>query len=199
MTTEQPFRPEVVPGDRIFLSHPMREDLPLFARWFADPELNTYLGNNGGSFTYEQEEEWYNNRTKDVNARNLAIIVREDQRIIGTVTLMNINFLHGRSEIGIAIGDKTAWGKGYGSKAMRLMCDYGFTFLNLHTIYLWHTSFNERGHQAYLKAGFREVGRLRGVRVLDGKRYDDVLMDITRDDFGPTTLTKLIGQLNTDI
>ena len=78
--------------------------------------------------------------------------------------------IFGMTELGIAIGDKSAWGQGYGSEAVRLMCDYGFTFLGLHTIYLWHVAFNERGHQAYLKAGFKEAGRLRGADVFAGQR-----------------------------
>jgi len=109
---------------------------------------------------------------------------------------MDVNHRRKLAQLGIAIGDKTAWGKGYGSEAVRLICDYGFTFLELHTIYLWHFGFNERGHRAYLKAGFKVAGRLRGGDVFDGKRYDDILMDITREDFGPSRLRGLIGQLN---
>jgi len=30
------WRPEVVPGSRIFLSVLQREDVPVFARWFGD-------------------------------------------------------------------------------------------------------------------------------------------------------------------
>jgi hypothetical protein len=42
-------RPEVVPGARIFLTHLRREDVPLLATWFADLELNAYVGRVGGS------------------------------------------------------------------------------------------------------------------------------------------------------
>ena len=47
--TEPSERPEVVPGERIFLSQVRRDDLPLIARWFSDLELTTYLGANAGS------------------------------------------------------------------------------------------------------------------------------------------------------
>ncbi len=101
------------------------------------------------------------------------------------------------AELGITIGDKAAWGQGYGSEAVRLICDYGFTFLSLHTIYLWYSAFNERGRHAYLKAGFKDAGRVRGAELFDSERYDRVLMDITRTDFGPTRLRGMIGQLST--
>ena len=192
---ETVWRPEVIPGQKVFLSHIRREDVPLLARWFSDLEFTTYLGAVGMSFTYEQEEEWFANNTKDPTIKHFAIVVREAQQLIGNVSLKNIHYRDGTAELGIAIGEKSAWGKGYGSETIRLMVDYGFTFLGLHTICLWHTSFNERGHRAYLKAGFKVAGRWREAALVDGQRYDHVLMDITREDFGPSQLRSMLQQL----
>jgi RimJ/RimL family protein N-acetyltransferase len=195
-TAEPVWRPEIVAGERIFLSHPRREDVPLFGRWFADLELTTYLGALGMSFMPEHEQEWYDRVVKDKDGKLFAIVVREGGRLIGTVGFHTVDYRRGVTELGIAIGDKSAWGQGYGSEAVQLMCDYGFTFLGLHTIYLWHVAFNQRGHHAYLKAGFKEAGRIRGGEVFDGQRYDRILMDITREDFGPSGLRGMIGQLD---
>lgn len=192
--THQPYRPEVIPGERIFLSHVLRDDVDLYGRWFSDLELNTYLGSPGTSWMLEHEQEWFDNLVRD-HRRLFSIIVREGQQMIGNVGFNTVDARKQVAELGIAIGDKRAWGQGYGSEALRLLCDYGFTFLNLQTIYLWYTEFNERGRQAYLKAGFRDAGRIRGGDPFDGKRYDRVLMDLTRDDFGPTTLGRLVGQI----
>lgn len=188
-------RPVVVPGDRIFLSTVNRADLPTYARWFADLELNAYLGAMGRSFLLDHEHEWYEHMLRAQDLRTFAIVVREDMRMIGNVSLSKINQPLQTAEFGIAIGDKTAWSQGYGSEATRLMVDFGFSFLNLETIYLWHAGFNPRGHRAYLKAGFRDAGRLRGMRMFNGRRYDDILMDITREDFGQSRLTGIITQL----
>jgi RimJ/RimL family protein N-acetyltransferase len=193
--SEPAWRPEVVPGDRIFLSLVQREDIPLFTRWFSDLELTAYLGLLGVSFMAEHEQEWYDGVVKDRERKTFAIVAREGQRLLGSVGFHNVDTLRGVTELGIAIGDKSAWGQGYGSEAVRLMCDYGFTFLGLHTIYLWHVAYNERGHGAYLKAGFKEAGRLRGADLFAGQRYDRVLMDITREEFGPSRLRGMIGQL----
>jgi RimJ/RimL family protein N-acetyltransferase len=194
-TPEPVWRPEVVPGERIFLSQVRREDLPFYARWFSDLELTAYIGALGQSFTVDQEHEWYERMAKDPANKTFAIVVREGQRLIGNVSLMHINQQHGLAELGISIGDKSAWGQGYGSEAVELMCDYGFTFLGLHTIYLWHVAFNERGHRAYLKAGFKVAGRLRESTVVDGQRYDRVLMDVTRAELGPSRLRGMIRQI----
>ena len=196
-THEAMNRPEIVPGERIFLSQVHHEDLPQLARWFSDIELTTYLGQMGFSFMPEHEQEWFENLVRDKSNRTFAIVVRESRRLIGTVSLMEIDFAHSKAELGIAIGDKGVWGQGYGSEAVRLMADYGLTFMNLHTIYLWHVAYNQRGHQAYLRAGFKLAGRLRGVEVFNGQRYDRILMDFTREDLGPSRVAALVTQATT--
>lgn len=188
-------RPEVVPGTYVFLSVLRREDVPVFARWFSDLELTVYLGQAGMAYTLEQEEEWYARVSRDAGSKTFTIITRDNQRMIGTVSLMNIDHRRQCAELGIAIGDKSVWGKGYGNEAVRLMCDYGFTFLNLYAIYLWHWGFNRRAGRAYLKAGFREAGRLRCGPLFNGRRYDQVLMEITRDEFGPSGVAHLVQQI----
>jgi len=193
------WRPEVVPGARIFLSVLQREDVPVFARWFSDLELTAYLGQGGMAYTLEQEEEWYARVSRDAGSKTFTIMTCDDRRMIGTVSLMNIDHRRQCAELGIAIGDTSAWGKGYGSEAVRLMCDYGFTFLNLYAIYLWHSGFNRRAHQAYLKAGLREAGRLRCGPLFNGRRYDQVLMEITRDEFGPSGVAHLVQQIESDV
>jgi RimJ/RimL family protein N-acetyltransferase len=72
------------------------------------------------------------------------------------------------------------------------MVEYGFFFLNLYNIRLGVFEYNERGRRAYLKAGFREVGRFRGTRIVGGKRYDDVWMDIVRDEVDLSRMRKLV-------
>lgn len=195
MSAEMPVRVEVVAGEQVYLSHPLREDVPLFARWFADVELTAYLGQPGKSYSLEQEQRWFDS-LRDQDAPFFAIVARESGRLIGSVGFKDPDHRHGIAELGIAIGDKGAWGQGYGSEAVRLMADYGLTFLGLHTVYLWFAEFNERGHRAYLKAGFKEAGRIRGAYLLDGRRYDRVLMDCTREDLGPSRLIGMLGQIS---
>src|SRR5512145_2416158 len=98
---EPAWRPEIVPGDRIFLSHVSPEDVPLFARWFSDLELTTYLGQAGTSYTFEQEQDWYERTVRDAANRTFAIVVREGQQLIGTVSLMNIRARRRIAELGI--------------------------------------------------------------------------------------------------
>jgi len=170
-------------GERVFLSHVFAEDAPLLAQWFADLELTALLGLQGRSFTLEQEQQWIaaNNADRD-DQRAFAIVLRDGEQLIGTCSLFHINLLHGIAGPGIAIGNEAMWGCGYGREAVQLLVEYGFRYLNLYSIHLWVHGFNERAYRSYLRAGFREAGRLRGATLLDGRRYDRILMELTRND-----------------
>ena len=188
-------RPEVIPGERIFLSQVLKEDVPQIARWKSDLEMTALMSTIGDSFTLEQVQAWQERLSRETPIRSFAIVVREGERLIGDCWLTHVEQQHGLAELGIAIGEKAAWGKGYGTEAVQLLTEYAFTFLGLHSLYLWHQGFNVRGHRAYLKAGFEETGRLRRATLLDGVRYDRILMQISRDDVVRSRLRRLIEQI----
>lgn len=176
-------RPAIVHGNRIYLGPIKRDDVPLFTKWYADPEIYCYEGKPGLVTNEMQELEWYESQVNDETRRNFAIMQIENDSLIGLVSLLKLDLLHGTAELAISIGPREVRGKGYGSEAVRLALDYGFKHLSLYNISLWHVEFNERGHQAYLNAGFQVVARHRGRFLFDGKRYDTIWMDIVRDEF----------------
>jgi len=100
--------------------------------------------------------------------------------------------------LGIVIGEKGYWGKGYGQDAVRLLLDYGFNLLNLNSVMLGTFSFNQRAIHCYKKVGFKEIGRRRQARIIAGTAYDNVLMDILAEEFHNTQVTRFIEQGATD-
>lgn len=75
------------------------------------------------------------------------------------------------AQVGIAIGDKSFWGKGYGTEAMNLLVDYCFHVLGLQRVYLKVLETNTRAQRSYKKCGFVRYGKL------CMKGYDFVLME----------------------
>lgn len=126
ITSSRP-RPKVVTGEKVFLSHVFAEDASLLAQWFADLEFTTLLGQQGRSFTLEQEQQWITESTaaKD-SERSFAIVLCANEQLIGTCNLRSIDLLHGTAELGIAIGDKTAWGRGTVVKLFAYSSRMGF-------------------------------------------------------------------------
>ena len=64
-----------------------------------------------------------------------------------------------------------------------MLLDYGFNLLHLNNIMLGMFSFNERALACYRRVGFKEIGRRRQARIIGGKKYDLVLMDMLADEW----------------
>ncbi len=95
---------------------------------------------------------------------------------IGAVELYEIH--EGRATLGILISDKTRWGKGYGSEAVRRALDYAFGELGLDRVELRTFRWNARARRAFEKAGFRLVG----FAPAPGGE-EDAVMAIAREDW----------------
>jgi RimJ/RimL family protein N-acetyltransferase len=85
--------------------------------------------------------------------------------------------------LGIIIGDKGHWGRGYGSDAIGALLRWAFDNLNLNRIHLTVWSYNTRAIRCYEKCGFRHEGIMRQARYYDGQYHDEWVMAILRDEF----------------
>jgi RimJ/RimL family protein N-acetyltransferase len=85
--------------------------------------------------------------------------------------------------LGIFIGDKRYWNKGYGTEVMRLLLRHGFSTLNLNRVFLRVFETNPRAIRSYEKAGFVFEGRMRQAEFIDGKYCDVILMSVLRSEW----------------
>ncbi len=107
----------------------------------------------------------------------------QEDRMIGYIQLFGLSWVHGDAWLGIGLGDRAYWGKGYGTDALRVMLRYVFTELNLRRVTLGVFAYNPRAIKAYEKAGFKEEGRLRQYVLREGQRNDMVVMGALREEW----------------
>ena len=138
-------------GDRIYLSPRNIEDVEKFTEWMNDFEVTDYTGRSGKITTLSQEKEWLEKSAKNNENRSFNIIELENNKLIGTIGLDDFKWIERNAELGIFIGDKDYRDNGYGTEAINLLLEYGFKYLNLHSIRLALLSVNERAHKCYLK------------------------------------------------
>jgi RimJ/RimL family protein N-acetyltransferase len=112
-----------------------------------------------------------------------AIRTLADDRLIGDIDLFALEGAHRDAFVGIGIGERDDWGKGYGTDAMRLALRYAFTELNLHRVSLDVFEYNPRAIRSYEKAGFKHEGRQRSVLHRDGRRWDLLYMGILQSEW----------------
>ena len=120
-----------------------------------------------------------------------AIIDKKTDKLIGNCGFHNINAVNQRAEFGIFIGDKNCQNKGFGTEAGKLLLDFGFNILNLNNILLEVYSFNERAIKAYEKMGFKHIGKQREAKIMTGKKYDKIFMDMLATEFREKNDSKL--------
>src|SRR5437588_12698332 len=87
--------------------------------------------------------------------------IEDDGKYIGMCGLFHFDKVAHTCEMGITIGDKAYWGKGYGRDAVRVLLDYAFCLRNAHKVWLSVNGNNERAIRAYCACGFVEEGRQR--------------------------------------
>lgn len=173
-------------GELVRLAEISREHLPTYKRWFRDYEVQRYLGRLAMPVTDEFENDWYEDisrRTGKGDVYSFSIRTLDDDTLIGNCSLFDVNHKDRRAELGIVIGEKDYWGRGYGSDAMRVLLRVGFDELNLHRVELLVYDFNVRGVRAYEKLGFVEEGRRRDVVWREGEYHDMILMSILEDEW----------------
>lgn len=192
---ENPAAPVItVKGDKVALG-PIRRDLiPLYHRWITDLSTNRFLLARSASMTLDAEIEWFDGVSKQSNIAMFTIYELPDYRPIGNVDLHKIDATNRSAELGIMIGEANARGRGQGTEAVRLVCDIGFNVLELNSISLVTFGWNVAGQKAYLKAGFREIGRRREARWFDGRYWDDIWYDLLRSEFESPVVRRIMTE-----
>lgn len=170
---------------RLLLDALTEKDLPYFTRWFRDKEVVQFLNiRNMGRMTTAKERVWLRKNRKSKEDFVCAIREKKTQQLIGNAGIMHIDHLNHTAELGIVIGDKAAWGKGYGPETITALLRYVFRKLKLQNVMLTCDCENSRGMRAYEKIGFQRMGvRRKGAfSATHCGRRDVIFYDITPGD-----------------
>jgi diamine N-acetyltransferase len=178
-------------GERIRFRAVEKEDLPLFVVWVNDQEVRQgILLHNPISQT--EEDSWYERmllRPVDEHVMAIEAKLPADEtgeqcwKLIGSLSFEQIDWHVRSAELGILIGDKSYWNRGYGTESVRLLLHHGFNTLNLNRIFLHVFENNPRAIRAYEKAGFILEGRERQAEFMDGKFIDVLRMSLLKSEF----------------
>jgi RimJ/RimL family protein N-acetyltransferase len=172
-------------GERVYLSPMSLDDAERYTAWLNELSTTRFLTLASAQTTLQGERETLAAMSKE---HNYAIVERSKDELIGNCGFFDIDRIHRSAEVGIFIGEEAFRGKGFGSEALRLLCDYGFNVLNFRSVHLRTYDYNRRAVASYLKAGFKEAGRLRLAHFYGGSYHDILLMDLLAEEFGPSAL-----------
>ncbi len=171
-------------GPRMYFRPLEREDAPRVAGFFNNPEVRRNLLRYR-PLTVGQEVAFLERIASSEQDVVLGVMLREGDRLTGLVGLHELDFRDRRASFGIALGEPSEWGKGYGSEATRMMMDYAFGTLNLNRVTLHVFEDNLAGIRAYEKAGFQREGVLRQHHYNEGRYVDTLAMGVLRSEWKP--------------
>jgi len=168
-------------GKKCYLSPINVNDAEKYTEWLSNAELSINLLFSGQIISVGKEKEILERLSKSNN--HFAIIDLETDELLGNCGLENVDMTNRNAEVGLFIGDKENWSKGYGTEALKLLLDFAFNIRNLNNIILHVFAFNERAVKSYKKVGFKEIGRRRKSYFAVGKYHDEISMDILSDEY----------------
>lgn len=175
--------PDRLVGDRVVLRRHVPTNLAAFMRWYADPEVSRLTRYQEGPMARPEIERFFHARVLGPESLAMAIHERATDRLLGTCAFSQLDGENGSALFHITIGEKDAWGRGFGTEATRLMVEHAFERLRLHRLGLSVFAFNERAIRAYRRAGFVIEGRSREAIRRDGRWWDEVEMSILDSDW----------------
>ena len=166
-------------GDLVHIREKEIEDIADEYSWRTDEELSRLDATRPLTMSYDDFFRYSKEEMKFPNYKSKKLALDTKDNIhIGNVMYYDYSISNKQTELGIMIGDKNYWGKGYGTEAVQLLLEYLFSVLNLKRVYLHTLSWNYRAQASFIRAGFNVV---RSVRR---GGHDFILMEVIESDWG---------------
>lgn len=154
-----------------------------YLSWLNDPEVTKFMETGLFPTTDKALEDFYRDIVKSKTGVMFAILTRRNNAHIGNIKLDRISWIHRYGTLGIMIGEKECWGKGYGQEACRLVLEHAFKRLNLNKVTLGVYAIHKSALRAYEAAGFKTEGRVKDILYFDGRYVDKIIMGISKNEF----------------
>ncbi|MFQ6060818.1 MAG: GNAT family N-acetyltransferase [Thermoplasmata archaeon] len=168
-------------GKKVLLRPFERSDLAKSIEWLNDPEIMRLLGRRS-PISMAEEEKRYEDYLKSGKSEIFAVMERNGSHI-GNIGLYRIDKINRKASLGIVIGEKDLWGRGYGSDAILTILRYAFKDLGLHKVSLRVFRANRRAIKSYMRCGFRREGVEREEVFKNGRFHDLFVMSVLDREF----------------
>ncbi|MFD8558257.1 GNAT family N-acetyltransferase [Streptosporangium canum] len=168
-------------GERVTLRPVGPEHVDGLWELVNDPETMRLTGSHG-KIDREAAKIWYGSRGDHDDRLDLAICTAGDDAYVGEVVLNELDTHNLSCNLRIALIGPRAFGKGYGTEAIRLVLDHVFATTELHRVGLEVFDFNDRALHVYRKVGFVEEGVRRDVLRWNGEWHHSIMMSVLAPD-----------------
>jgi len=163
--------------ERIFLRLLTKDDITEnYLSWFNDETVTKFLEVDGSSLTKQSVIDYIQHGTDTKSYYMYAICLVENKKYIGNLKIGPIDYKHKLSDLIAVIGDRTQWGKGLGTEAIKLGINLAFDKYKIRKLYGGVYSDNVGSIKAYTNAGYVIEGKLKNHYFLNNKYQDKILI-----------------------
>jgi ribosomal-protein-alanine N-acetyltransferase len=169
---------ELARGELVVLRAKTINDAEQDYEWRRDPELATFDAARPYGGSLREYISIFGDELNYPSPYRRTIAVEDHQGLhIGNVMYYNADFHRREAEIGITIGLRSYWSKGFGTDLLRTFAGYMFETMQIDRIYLKTLDWNVRAQRSFEKAGFVRYG------VSKRGDYNFILMELRRDEY----------------
>lgn len=162
----------LIEGNRVYLRTLTESDATeRYCSWLNDQTVNKYLETR--SATIESLKKYIKEKNENPDCLFLGIFLKNTAEHIGNIKLEPIELGKKRAVLGLLIGDKRMWGKGFGTEVVKILVDWTFENIEINEIELGVITENQAAVKVYEKAGFK-VNRIEKDKI----KHDDIYYDI---------------------
>lgn len=175
-------------GERVVLRGIRRSDLETI--WAFNNDLEVEVAGGGDPpmpQSLERLQAEFDQDAAKGGRDGARFVIEVDDVVIGHCGLHNVNETDRTAELGITIGVKEEWSRGYGRDTVATLVDYAFRYLSMRKVWLRVWGNNERAIRSYLAVGFVEEGRQREQVWSAGRFVDLVYMGVLARDWPELT------------
>ena len=173
---------EVLAGERISLRLVGLADCTeRYVAWLADPEVNRFLETRWSEQTLESIRDFVGGMLASADSYLFAIVENASALHIGNIKIGPIHSRHSYADVSYFIGERNAWGKGYGTDAVRGVTKFGFERLGLNRCQAGVYASNVGSIRVLEKAGYALEGSLKRQLRSDSGFQDHLYFGALRD------------------
>ena len=165
-----PLMPDLT-GNRIFLREYTSSDLDMVHQWMSDSEVMKFLSwgpTKTRDETFIQLADFMRHRfEEDRQGYYWPIVLKSSHQVVGHVDLRWISKKYGGGDGSVGyFMNRSYWGKGYMTEAVKLVIDFGFSQLGMHKISASCIKGNIASEKIMIKCGMTKEAEYRegGIR-----------------------------------
>ena len=170
-------------GKKVVLTAIEKDDMSKLHLWANDPDIQRNIGGWHFPTNGNDQEKWF--ESLNINSKNQRFAIRASESgIIGTVSLVEINWKDRNAFYGITIGESTNRGKGYAVDTNMAMMRYAFDELGLNRIDTTIIEYNLASINLFVhRSGWKQEGLQKEWYFRDGRFWDRLIIGITRAEY----------------